>query len=128
MNVSKNSIAIGNVKTYLQGRVKSFQAGCLKHCLGKWLEFSSDPEIIKTVSGLKVEFVEQNTGCFSTPGYQYPKSPNLVEIISNEITKLLGNEVIVPSYRENNEVISPIFVREKSDNTYRLILNLKKIE
>ena len=43
-----------------------------------------------------------------------------------EIESLLKKGVVVESYHEPGEYISPIFATEKSDGGYRLILNLKK--
>ena len=43
-----------------------------------------------------------------------------------EINKLLGEKVLVPSEHEQGEIISPVFLREKPDGSYRLILNLIK--
>ena len=45
----------------------------------------------------------------------------------NRIESLLKKEVVVESYHEPGEYVSPIFVTEKSDGGYRLILNLKKL-
>ena len=51
---------------------------------------------------------------------------NLLPFIQTEIEKLISLGVIVESNHEKGEVVSPIFVREKSDGSYRIILNLKK--
>ena len=48
-------------------------------------------------------------------------------IIDLEIQRLLGKEVIVESSHEQDEFISPIFLRPKPDGSHRLILNLKKL-
>jgi hypothetical protein len=44
-----------------------------------------------------------------------------------EIPNLLNKGVIVKSVHEEGEFISPMFLREKSDGGFRLILNLKKL-
>ena len=51
---------------------------------------------------------------------------NCFESVDQEIQKLLKLGVIIPSDHEEGEIISPIFTREKSDGSYRIILNLKK--
>jgi len=110
---------------YLQDRVNGFKAGCLKSRLATWKNYTTDQEILTTVSGLKVEFVKYNT---TLPrSITYPTARKLTDNISNEIVKLENKGVVVQSSHEIGEVISPIFLREKSDGTHRLILNLKQL-
>ena len=47
------------------------------------------------------------------------------EFIGEEVSSPLKKGVIVKSYHEAGETISPIFLRQKSVGTYRFILNLK---
>ena len=49
------------------------------------------------------------------------------EIIDIEIQKLLKKKVIVKCDHEEGEIISPIFLKGKSDGSFRFILNLKKL-
>ena len=49
------------------------------------------------------------------------------EAIDLEVHKLLKKAVISQTLHEPGEFISRIFVRPKKDGTYRLILNLKKL-
>ena len=49
-----------------------------------------------------------------------------IDALDHEIEKLIGLGVIEKSEHEDHEVISPVFLREKSDGTYRMILNLKE--
>ena len=46
-------------------------------------------------------------------------------MIQDEVNKLLEKGVVVECEREPVEYISPIFLREKTNGTQRLILNLK---
>ena len=48
-------------------------------------------------------------------------------IIDEEIQKLLDKGVIVPCRHEIGEYLSPIFVTEKKDGSFRMILNLKSL-
>ena len=48
-------------------------------------------------------------------------------VIEAEIQKLLDKGVIVPTQHESGEYISPIFVANKKDGSYRMILNLKRL-
>lgn len=47
------------------------------------------------------------------------------EFLGEEVSSLLKKGVIVKSYHEAWETISPIFLWQKSDGIYRFILNLK---
>jgi hypothetical protein len=49
------------------------------------------------------------------------------EIIDKEITKLLSMGVIEKAKFQEDQFISPIFVRPKKDGEYRMILNLKEL-
>ena len=50
-----------------------------------------------------------------------------IQIIESEIAKLLNKGVIVQAVREDGDFRSPIFIREKKDGSYHLILNLKAL-
>ena len=58
-------------------------------------------------------------------GFEIPKNQTL---ILEEVNKLLKKGVVVECEHEPVEYISPIFLREKTDGTQRLILNLKKLD
>ena len=49
------------------------------------------------------------------------------EFVAAEIKPLLAKSAIVETKHETREFISPIFVREKSDGGFCLILNLKSV-
>ena len=48
------------------------------------------------------------------------------DIIQAEICKLLSKGVGIPTEREGDDFVSNNFTRKKRDDTYRMILNLKK--
>ena len=48
-------------------------------------------------------------------------------IIDNEIQKRLKKKVILKCYHEEGEIMSPTFLKEKPDGSFRFILNLKKL-
>ena len=54
-------------------------------------------------------------------------SPQETDFLTKEIDKLLKHGVIEKCQHEPGEVISPIFLREKSDGGFRMILNLKHL-
>ena len=49
------------------------------------------------------------------------------QFINEELSILLANSVIKKCDHEPGEYISPIFLTPKSDGSFRLILNLKKL-
>ena len=55
------------------------------------------------------------------------KSPKNQSFIQEEVNKLLKKGVAVECEHEPVEYISLIFLREKTDGTQRLILNLKSL-
>eukprot|EP00794_Sanderia_malayensis_P012487 gene12487-13770_t len=90
-----------------------------------WSSLTTDTEILSTVSGLPLAFE-------SKPDQQlYASKQNFTseesKFIGTEITNLLQKNVIKESLHEPGEFISPIFLRPKSDGSFRLILNLKKL-
>ena len=58
--------------------------------------------------------------------FQYPLKQSETTFIKKG-AGVLTPKVIVPSELEQGEIVSPIFVREKPDGDYRLILNIQKL-
>ena len=114
--------SVDKLKSHLTNKVKTFQSGCLKQHKASWEAFTSDSEVLSTASGLPVEFE-------TTP--HLPQRPNRFakaeqQIINQGIEKLMRKVVIKKPTHEEGEIISPIFLRNKPDGTFRLILNLKE--
>ena len=59
--------------------------------------------------------------------FQYSLKQSERAFIKKELESLLWKKIIVLSEPEQGEIVSPIFVWEKPDRGYRLILNLKKL-
>ena len=100
------------------------QGDCIKLYLHIWKKLTSDMEVISTVSGMLIN-IALNLPIINT--YQYHFNDKEGGFIESEIQNLLKKGVIENSSHEPGEFISPIFLREKSDGGYRLILNLKKL-
>ena len=81
-------------------------------------------EVISTVSGMPINIASNLP---ITKKYQYPFNDKEDAFIESEIQNLVKKEFIRNSSHETGEFISPIFLREKSDGGYRLILSLKKL-
>ena len=113
-----------SLRGYLQTRCDNFRAGCVSHSSDAWNRLTSDQEILSTVFGTTIEFD-------SHPCQQYlPQSVRSdfdTQVIDLEITKLLSKRVIEPTGHSHGQKISDIFLRNKKDGCYRMILNLKKL-
>ena len=114
----------GDLIESLHYDLKSFVPGNIANKLHNWQKLTSDREILQTVQGLQVEFLDSNEPLPSanpTRG-SGPQS----DVIASEIEKLLTKGVIEEAQHSHGEVVSPIFLRRKADGGSRLILNLKK--
>ena len=79
--------------------------------------------MLRNAQGMKLEF-EESPLHGECSGFEIPKNQLLIQEKAN---KLLKKGVVVECEHEPVEYISPIFLREKTDGTQRLILNLKHL-
>ena len=93
----------------------------------EWENLTSDTEILTTVRGLKIEFEDIHQIQVGNFVKEYVCNRDDMVHLTNEVNKLLVSEVIVLSENEIGQYISPVFLRKKSDNTHRMILNLKSL-
>ena len=97
--------------------------GRLKHFFPQWRSITSDPEILDMVSGMHLEFVD------FPQQFKIPKplvfSKQEMQAADILIGSLLTKNAIEPCSHEPGEFISTVFLRQKSNGSYRLILNLK---
>lgn len=115
--------AINNIMQKMNKSIKNFTPGQLSEHISEWKKLTSCKETLSTISGLKLEFSEDFIPNIRQKPNQFSKSEQpLVEV---EINKLLKKGVVVESVHEQDEIISPIFIRPKPDGC-RLILNLKE--
>lgn len=92
----------------------------------EWLAITSDPFVLKIIkTGVELEFFLplRHSGYHNSP----EPSPEQSKILQEEIDALLLKRAIVPTHIEPGSYVSPIFTRENTDNSYRLILNLKQL-
>jgi len=115
---------VRDLNNSLNLRIQAFKAGGPQYCLNVWMGLTLDPEILESISGLRVEFSEIDTIDQMTP---HSLSLDQIEFANQEIDKLLKKEAIERCQHEPGEFISPIFLREKKDGSHRLILNLKTL-
>ena len=114
--------SVDKLKSHLTNKAKTFQAGCLKQHKASWEALTSDSEVLSTASGLPVEF-ETTPHLIQRPN-RFAKAE--LQVIYQEIEKLMRKGVIKKSTHEEGEIISPILQRKKPDGTFRLIVNLNE--
>lgn len=105
--------------------VKHFKGGNLHLHYPAWENITSDKYILGIIRhGLLLDFN-------SIPGtnvpIEHPVSCHEQNIIDNEIAKLLQKGVVVRSTFEEGNYCSGDFTRPKKDGSWRMILNLKKL-
>jgi len=102
---------------------KSKTVGKLALFHDNWQKFTNDQWVLNAVSGYKIEFV-QNPHQQSVPsGISFNDEQR--SVVDNEVVQLLQKGAIVPSFHEENEFISNLFVVPKPNGKWRPILNLK---
>jgi hypothetical protein len=123
-NVEEFENFLENVKTISTEHIKHFEGGRIKHFVDNWQDLTSDEEILNTIQGLKLEFMKNpcQTQCPHQRQFNQAESA----AIEKEVQNLLEKQVIAPSSDEDDQFLSPIFVREKKNGSYRLICNLKE--
>lgn len=104
-----------------------FTGGRLANFLPEWRKLTSDDEILSLVSGASIPFDCPYETLSVLSVHQPCLSQRESHIIDSEIESLIQKQVIFPCQHEVGEVISSIFTTPKKDGSYRMILNLKKL-
>ena len=106
-----------------------FQAGRLSNFVKEWRKLTSDPNILDIVRGCHIDIQLKDINVMELCAHKSQYNFNALEagVIEREIKELLKLGVIIEVVREEYQVISPIFVREKKNGEYRMVLNLKKL-
>ena len=103
----------------------SFKAGKLAAHFSQWQSLTSDPEILETSSGCKIEF--DTIPSLNKVMVHAVLSETQTESVDTEVSNLLRKQAIEACDHEAGEYISPIFTRPKKDGSHRMILNLKSL-
>ena len=106
------------LNSQLNEKLVTFEPGKAKNFFSNWCSLTSDPEILETISCLPIDVS-------SSPerGHQHYCSTQQQSINDHEIKKPLTKKVVARSKHEDVEIIYPIFLREKPDGSFRLVLN-----
>ena len=107
---------------YLLFRAKTFSTRQISTYLTKWAELTSDPYIIRIVSGDLIEFDQspktQHRYLGNSISHQH------ISLIKQEISSSISKNVLKQCAHEDWDLISPIFCVPKKDGNLCLIANL----
>ena len=102
----------------------NYIAGGLKGMQKYWYKITSDPEVISIISeGVKIKFEDFIP---TNSPFQYKRSKLETLVMDKEIQKLLDMGAISVCTNEEG-YFSNMFTKQKSDGSYRCILNLKSL-
>ena len=102
--------------------------GRLRYFRKNWQELTTDPIVIRAVSGYKIEFdVEKIKDLHELKAKRYKRSLPDAKRIQVEVTSLHRKNVIEPCVHEEGEFISNIFTTPKRTGGVRLILDLSEL-
>ena len=104
-----------------------FFAGQIQFYLHNWKEITSDPFILDLVRGSQIPITNMrdvHEQSLTTPKNEIKKHQG--NIMDEEVQKLIQSGVIERSEHEEGEIISSVFLVEKNDKSFRMILNLKE--
>lgn len=97
----------------------------MKYFLAAWNEVCHDAIVLDWIKGYKIPFTEK-VFQFSAPKNSN-WSPREFDQVLVQINKLLKKGAIQTCQEERGQFVSKIFLIPKPDGSYRLILNLKKL-
>lgn len=104
-----------------------FTAGRLSLFVDEWRKLTTDPVILDMVEHCHLEFKPEFYKYSQANIPQYKFNHDELNIIEQEIKKLSELQVIKPVPFVQGQFLSPIFVRQKRNGEYRMILNLTKL-
>ena len=122
---SKVEIEVNNILSnqyvFAGGRVRNF--------VSKWKELTSDPQILDIISHCHIEFGEipSQKRWSAVTNLEDKFSDQEKATIDAQIAEFLSKGIVSYSVSQVGQIISPIFLRRKSDGTYRPIFNLKAL-
>ena len=105
---------------------KAFIAGNIRNYINQWEQLTSDNTIVATVNGYKIDlfWLLVRPSQLRVP-VALKCSPLEITNMDLQIPTFLKKGIIVKSSYETEQFISTVFLREKNDGTFRMILNLK---
>ena len=104
---------------------RPFNAGRIQEFFANSQNITSDSTVLDMVKGCTLEFATYPHHTCHPKEIKFSLRECLA--IKIELQRLLDKGIIIPSEHETCEFISTIFVRPKADGSFRLILNLKRL-
>ena len=105
---------------------EEFLVGGLAQCYDKWLDLTSDPEILEYVRGVKLDFIE--TPVQDKLPHEIIFSAEEKKLVKKEIKEFLELGILKKSKLERGDFVSNLFARPKKEpGRVRLIANLKSL-
>ena len=101
-------------KSFLISKVNNFRGGLLEKHVRQWRKLTIDPNILSIISGDKIEFADAPRIQLKVRSPQF--SNEEINLIKDEIDKLLTKDIIKETCHEERDFVSPIFIshmREK---------------
>ena len=106
-------------------QARPFNAGRIQKFFANWQKITSDSTVLDMVKGCTLEFATFPHHTYQPKETRFSSRECLA--IEVELQRLLDKGIIIPSEHETCEFISTIFVRPQADGSFRLILNLKRL-
>ena len=100
-------------KSLLLSKSNNFRGGQLEKHLRQWRKLTNDPNILSIISSDKTEFVDAPKIQRNTKSPKF--SDEEINLIKDEIDKLLTKGIIRETCHEEKEFVSPIFISHKSN-------------
>ena len=116
---------VDKIKPVLESQVKNFKAGRLALFHDYWKTLTSDRSILDTVKGLSLELNKYPYQSFVPSEYKFTEQE--MNALDSEIEKMLGKQIIAKVDWQDEQYVSNIFLRDKKDGTFRMILNLSNL-
>ena len=116
---------ISNIDNVLRPLIDNFQGGRLSSHLHAWKDLTSDRDVLSIVKGLRMEFFRSPFQSFEPN--EYKLTSDELNFVRNELDKLLKKQVIEKVHDEVGQFLSNIFLVDKKDGSYRMILNLSRL-
>ena len=100
-------------------------AGSIADQVSNWQDITHDPVVLSNVTGVKLIF-DKNPVQENIPR-QYKFHSYLSQIVENEIQQLLLKDVVDEIYDIEDCFVSNIFLRQKPNGDYRMIIDLSDL-
>ena len=106
---------------------QQFEAGQLHKYFSEWSKLTNDKFILDIVDNCHLDIDVDCLGHLYNEDIQYVFNKEETVIMQQEIHKLLEIKAIKETYRQDTQIISPIFLRKNKTGDYRIVLNLEKL-